>query len=415
MQRCAVRITYSKNKSAGQWRAHGRYVERESALKREGAKGAGFNRDSSSIDIGETLHSWQNEGDQLLFKMIVSPEFGQEMDLQKHTRELLQRMERDLNTRLEWVAAVHFNTDHPHVHVAIRGKTDRGEVLQLPKPYIKSGIRSHAQELATNQIGYRTQTQALQAQSREVSYQRKTSLDDVILRQQQPGNDPWFRIQSTTPSTAAILDQPKDERARLITSRLRALATMGLAVPLKNNGWAVRRDFHEVLKSMQKAQDRQKILAKHGVLSSDQRLPVELTEMRKLRRLEGRVLIHDEESDSGRTYMLFEGTDAKIHLIYHDDTISDERDAGHLRPGHFVTLRKQFVDKRPQLIIEDHGDADEALTNNKLLKQTAKWRVHQGLVEEPQGWGGWLGKYSSLVHRNIQDQLKRQPGTNREM
>ena len=33
-QRCAVRVLYSKNTSKGQWRAHGRYVARESATHR---------------------------------------------------------------------------------------------------------------------------------------------------------------------------------------------------------------------------------------------------------------------------------------------------------------------------------------------------------------------------------------------
>jgi type IV secretory pathway VirD2 relaxase len=43
------------------------------------------------------------------------------LNLQQHTRELMKRMERDLRTRLEWIAAIHHNTDHPHVHIAIRG------------------------------------------------------------------------------------------------------------------------------------------------------------------------------------------------------------------------------------------------------------------------------------------------------
>ena len=30
-QRCAVRVTYTRNTVRGQWRAHGRYIERESA------------------------------------------------------------------------------------------------------------------------------------------------------------------------------------------------------------------------------------------------------------------------------------------------------------------------------------------------------------------------------------------------
>ena len=50
-------------------------------------------------------------------------------------------MEKDLGTRLEWVAVSHFNTEHPHTHVALRGVRDDGSVLDLPRDYIKSGIR----------------------------------------------------------------------------------------------------------------------------------------------------------------------------------------------------------------------------------------------------------------------------------
>jgi hypothetical protein len=32
-QRCAVRVMYAKNATAGQWRAHGRYLARESATR----------------------------------------------------------------------------------------------------------------------------------------------------------------------------------------------------------------------------------------------------------------------------------------------------------------------------------------------------------------------------------------------
>ena len=31
-QRCAVRVSYSPNKTKGQWRAHGRYLERDSTI-----------------------------------------------------------------------------------------------------------------------------------------------------------------------------------------------------------------------------------------------------------------------------------------------------------------------------------------------------------------------------------------------
>src|SRR5438093_6036515 len=32
MQRCAIRVTYSANRTKGQWAAHGRYIARESAI-----------------------------------------------------------------------------------------------------------------------------------------------------------------------------------------------------------------------------------------------------------------------------------------------------------------------------------------------------------------------------------------------
>src|SRR5262245_50938365 len=41
-QRCAVRVSYSGNRTRGQWAAHGRYVIRESAVDRNGEPGRGF-------------------------------------------------------------------------------------------------------------------------------------------------------------------------------------------------------------------------------------------------------------------------------------------------------------------------------------------------------------------------------------
>ena len=41
-QRCAVRIMYAKNTVAGLWRAHGRYVARESASQESDPRAVGF-------------------------------------------------------------------------------------------------------------------------------------------------------------------------------------------------------------------------------------------------------------------------------------------------------------------------------------------------------------------------------------
>src|ERR1700679_2540808 len=80
-QRCAVRVTYLNNKTRGQWKAHGRYLARESATLESGEKGAGFSRDGEGVDLTGILQRWQAEGDERLWKLIVSPEFGDRVDL----------------------------------------------------------------------------------------------------------------------------------------------------------------------------------------------------------------------------------------------------------------------------------------------------------------------------------------------
>ena len=125
-QRCAVRVVYTKNTVTGQWRAHGRYVARESATQESNPKAVGFDSLGESIDIAARLESWQKAGDERFWKLIISPEFGDRADLKRLTRDLVSRMEKDLGMPLEWVAAAHYNTEHPHVHMALRGA-----VLQL--------------------------------------------------------------------------------------------------------------------------------------------------------------------------------------------------------------------------------------------------------------------------------------------
>ncbi len=181
-QRVAVRVNYSANKNPGQWKAHGTYVARESATQGGRAAEAGFNATDQKLDIATTLDNWQSAGDERLFKIIVSPEFADRLNLQKYARELMRRMERDLGTQIEWVAAVHHNTEHPHVHIAVRGVDGEGRPLRLPREYIRAGLRGRAEEIATEALGYRTPAHAQEAQRREIAQNRYTSLDRILQR-----------------------------------------------------------------------------------------------------------------------------------------------------------------------------------------------------------------------------------------
>jgi hypothetical protein len=81
---------------------------RESARGRSSVPTA-FTSDKELADLSVTLGAWQKANDERLFKLIISPEFGDRLDLQKLTRGLMRRMEKDLHSRLEWAAVTHFN------------------------------------------------------------------------------------------------------------------------------------------------------------------------------------------------------------------------------------------------------------------------------------------------------------------
>jgi putative intracellular protease/amidase len=87
-QRCAIRVTYLKNKTRGQWKAHGRYLARESATFKNDAEAVGFSWGNEAADIARQLENWQGAGDQQIWKVIVSPEFGDRVDLSRLTRDL---------------------------------------------------------------------------------------------------------------------------------------------------------------------------------------------------------------------------------------------------------------------------------------------------------------------------------------
>lgn len=169
-QRCAVRLTYSSNRVRGQWAAHGRYISRESATGGVEFKEASFGATNDGINVAQRLTEWQRAKDERLFKLVVSPEFGDRLDLKRLARELMNRVESEIGQSLDWVAVSHHNTGHPHVHIAIRGVTDTGG-LSFPREYVKCGFRAAAEQLCTEQLGFRTRVDAQEAERRKADSQ----------------------------------------------------------------------------------------------------------------------------------------------------------------------------------------------------------------------------------------------------
>jgi hypothetical protein len=213
---------------------------------------------------------------------------------------------------------------------------------------------------------------------REISQNRFTSLDRSMKQELQPGG--FYTLRG------------HNFRQQCIRQRLGVLERMGIATAATNgekDSWIIREDFEKVLRAAQKAADRQKTLNAHGVAISDDRLPFEVVDMRKMKLLEGRVLVHGEE-DSGRLYTMIESIDGRLVLLHQRPEIQKARASGKMQPGNFVSIRKTFADGKPKLEIEDLGHADQLLRDKAYFER----QVSRGRPIV-QSWKGWLGDYQS--------------------
>lgn len=404
-QRCAVRVTYLNNRTRGQWKAHGRYLARESATFENDAKAVGFSRESEGIDIAAKLESWQAAGDERFWKLIVSPEFGDRVDLSRLTCGLLERMEDDLGTALEWAAVAHHNTEHPHVHIVVRGRIHDGDALRLSRQYVQNGIREIAGDLCTRQLGYRTELDAAEAERREITETRFTSLDRRLLKDA-PGigsdAEPQYFAVTRNPLQTGLTETAR-LHAKHEAARLAVLGRMGLAEPTGSNTWRVRRDFEQILRAMQRTADRQRTLAAHGVVMSDERLPIEVLTPAQITSVEGRVLVHGQDEQTGRNYLMLEGTDAKVHYIHYSPEMEEARSRGALRTNSFVRLRKLPVDRALMLDVIDLGNAEMLLNNPRHLGDAARQLLKRGIMPTEDGWGGWLGRYQSALCKTTRE------------
>jgi hypothetical protein len=194
-QRCVVRVTYLNKGSRGQWKAHGRYLARESTRDdRDGA--AAFSRDQEAVDVVRELERWQSSGGQRKWKVTCRPSSASESISNASLATwpsgswlTLERISNGLRYR-------NYNTEHPHVHMVIRGMNCDGQLLYFDRDYVRHGIRGIAEDLCTRKLGYRTGLEAAEAERREIGEARFPSLDRLILLDaaDAPHDAPYFTV-----------------------------------------------------------------------------------------------------------------------------------------------------------------------------------------------------------------------------
>ena len=68
--------------------------------------------------VDTTTSETRGQEDRHQFRFIVSSEDTQALgDLKSFIRDLMKPMATDLDTKLEWAAVDHWDTDNPHTHI----------------------------------------------------------------------------------------------------------------------------------------------------------------------------------------------------------------------------------------------------------------------------------------------------------
>ena len=352
LQRSAVKVSYSRNTKSASWAAHGRYLAREGA-QQNGAKGLGFDAGRDDINLAQTAKLWQEAGDQLMFRIIVSPENGTEIDLRDHARTLMTQMERDLGTRLEWAAIDHHNTDNPHVHILVRGRDETGQPLRIDADYIKSGIRERSAEIASRELGLRSERDILDARGRVVERIQFTEIDRALIRRAKGSG--LVAFEGKQPKGAAQRTRRAQDLARLAF-----LESEGLAFKVDSISWQLSPDFERALREQQLATDIIKSRARHSDQILDRRAPIRLTTIEPGQQITGRVVgtgLENEATD--RRYVLLEGADGQLHYIRQTAAMIRARGEDRLRVGETVTLSGGEFEKNGKRLryvrIQDHS------------------------------------------------------------
>ncbi|MES2291530.1 MAG: relaxase/mobilization nuclease RlxS [Pseudomonadota bacterium] len=307
MRRAVVktRLIRLSSKARSAARAHLRYLQRD-GVTREGEPGRLYGPETDATDGKVFLEKCGDDRHQ--FRIIVSAEDGDQYeDLKPFTRRLMAQVEKDLGTKLDWVAVDHFNTGHPHTHIILRGVDDRGQNLIIAREYISHGFRARAAERATADLGPRTLLEIEARQRRDVGAERLTAIDRQLVRESDGD-----RIVS-----AATRDPLQ---AALRAARLQRLQALGLASDIGGGRYQLADDLEATLRAAGERGDiirtMQRELSARKLDRSHDGTMIFGASKGETEPLVGRVIargLADEHSD--RHYLLVDSVDGKPHYV----------------------------------------------------------------------------------------------------
>jgi type IV secretory pathway VirD2 relaxase len=370
------------------------YLRRE-GVTRDGEKARLFGPGTDDAD--PKAFAERCADDRHHFRFIVSPDDAIEMaDLKRFTRDLVGQMEKDLGTRLDWVAVDHWNTEHPHVHLIVRGVRDDGENLVIARDYIKEGMRDRARDLITQELGPRTDHDIRTALERQIETERWTNLDRQLARD---------AYRTGVIDLAPYANRQPDEFHALKVGRLRKLEALGLAEQIGPGQWVISDEAEKRLRELGERGDIIKRihrgLAERGLErgAASYVLAGESLDEPIVGRLLARGL--DDEL-KGTAYAVVDGVDGRTHHI----RLADLNAAGDSAPGSIVELRR-FDDaqgrRRVALAVRSDLSLEQQITANG-----ATWLDRQAIAREPVplGAGGFGAEVRDALDRRAEHLIR---------
>lgn len=305
------------SKAAG---AHLRYLVRD-GVTQDGEPAKLYDRDGDNAD--GAAFTARGAEDRRQFRFIVAPEDGADLsDIQAYTRDLMSQIETDLGTKLDWVAVDHFNTGHPHTHVVVRGKDDLGKDLIIAQDYLTEGLRYRAQDLATMELGLRTEQDITRSLEAEVTAERFTDLDRGLVAD--------MTAERTVDARPTAGQVSADFDITLRQGRLKTLGRMGLAEQVSPGVWRLSENLEATLRGMGERGDiiraMSRAVSRRGREASPETFVIDPAGEGSSPKV-GRVIdkrLTDELSD--RIGLVVDGVDGRVrHVEVDGDTAADIR------------------------------------------------------------------------------------------
>jgi type IV secretory pathway VirD2 relaxase len=306
-RRAVVKVRVVRHAAAAPLGVHIKYLQRD-GVDRNDTPGRLFDAQTDGAD--SKAFAERCAGDRHHFRFIISPPDAAELaDLKAYARELLDQAEHDLGTRLDWVAVDHWNTAHPHIHVLVRGRGEDGRDLVISRDYISNGLRARASDLATLELGPRTDQEIRRGLQTQVEAERWTDLDRDLARD---ATETGGVIDLRRP----ILD-PGDTLRSLKIARLGKLERLGLAEPAGRGRWRLSPDADTTLRALARRGDIiariHQALAEQGMSrGAETWRPDTEAGAPVLGRLIGRGL--DDEL-KGTAFAVIDGVDGRTHHL----------------------------------------------------------------------------------------------------